>query len=167
MKKELGKSKVLTGALMMLLVAGGAGAGAIAKEKVAKKEIERHKMYAEKHLAIMKLFNQWMITKQEGKSIVDYLHKQDVKSVAIYGMSFVGERLYDELKDSDIEIAYAIDKNADAIYADVDILTPEDDLPEVDLIIVTAVYFYDEIEEMLQQITDCNISSFEDILYEI
>lgn len=151
----------------MASAALGLGAGVLVKNKVMKTTKSDDKMYAEKHLAILQLFNQWMRTKQEGKSIIDYLHKNDIKTVAIYGMSYVGERLYDELKDSDIEIKYAIDKNADGIYAEVDVLSPEEDLPEVDLIIVTAVYFYNEIEDMLSKVTDCHISSLEDILYEM
>ena len=164
--KRGGKSKLATGVLMVLSAAAGAGAGIAAKNKLTKKNSD-DALYARKHLAIMQLFNQWMITKQEGKSIVDYLHKNNVKTVAIYGMSYVGERLYDELKGSDITVKYAIDKNADKIYADVDVLTPEEELPEVDLIIVTATFFYDEIEEQLSEVTECAIASLEDILYEL
>ena len=82
-------------------------------------------------------------------------------------MSFVGQRLYEELKDSDIKVSYSIDKNAASIYADIDILDPNDVLPQTDAIVVTAVYFYNEIEEMLEKKTDAKILSFEDILYEI
>ena len=82
-------------------------------------------------------------------------------------MKELGERLYDELKDSDIKVLYAIDKNADAIYAEVDVLTPDDDLPEVDLIVVTPVHYFDEIEEMLADKVDCPVISIEDVVYEV
>ena len=39
------------------------------------------------------------------------------KEIAIYGMSYLGERLADELAGSDITVKYAIDRNADNIYA--------------------------------------------------
>lgn len=65
-------------------------------------------------------------------------------------MSFIGQRLYEELKDTGVEVVYGIDKNSDKIYADIDIVTPEDDLEEVDAIIVTAFYFFDEIEVFLE-----------------
>ena len=105
---------------MISVLSAIAGAGSVAVgvsmyEKHKLEEGEKWKQLADKHLALMQLFNQWMVTKQEGKSIVDYFHKESIKSIAIYGMSYVGERLYDELKDSDIEVKYAIDKNADGI----------------------------------------------------
>lgn len=62
---------------------------------------------------------------------------------------------------------YGIDKNADSIYADIDVLTVEDDLESVDVVVVTAITFFDEIEEKLSEKMDCPIISLEDILYEI
>ena len=82
-------------------------------------------------------------------------------------MNYVGQTLYEELKDSEIVVAYAIDKKADDIFVPVDILSPDDSLPEVDVIIVTAITFFDEIEELLIQKTDADIISMEDILYEV
>ena len=46
-------------------------------------------------------------------------------------------------------------------------MSPDDSLPEVDVIIVTAITFFDEIEELLIQKTDADIISMEDILYEV
>ena len=40
---------------------------------------------------------------------------------------------------------YAIDKNADGIYSDVEIVTPQEELKEVDAIVVTPVFYFDEI----------------------
>ena len=84
----------------------------------------------------------------------------------IYGMNYVGETLLSELANTNIQVKYAIDKNADNIYADVDILSPEDDFDNVDVVIVTPITFFDEIEETLSEKLDCPIISMEDILYE-
>ena len=82
-------------------------------------------------------------------------------------MSYVGETLIEELKGSNVEVAYGIDQNADSIYADVDIVTMEENLDEVDVIVVTAITFFDEIEEKLSGKVNCPIISLEDILYEV
>ena len=42
----------------------------------------------------------------------------------------------------------------------------EEELPEVDAVIVTAVYEYDEIEKMLADRVSCPVISLEEILYE-
>ena len=86
-------------------------------------------------------FDQWLRIRQEGKTLVDFFEKNDYKTVAIYGMKELGERLYDELENSGITVKYIIDKNADTIYADVDVLTPDDELEPVDVVVVTAIYY--------------------------
>ena len=112
-------------------------------------------------------FDQWLQIRQEGKTLVEYFTRNGFKTVAVYGMKELGERLCDELKGSDVTVRYAIDRNADTIYADVDVVTPEEELAEVDVIVVTAITYFDEIEEMLCEKVDCPIVSLEDILYEI
>ena len=48
-----------------------------------------------------------------------------------------------------------------------DVVTPEDFLEEVDVIVVTAIHYFDEIESMLGEKVDYPIISLEDIIYEI
>ena len=43
----------------------------------------------------------------------------------------------------------------------------EDTLDDVDAIVVTAVTFFDEIEDELHKKVNCPILSLEDILYEV
>ena len=82
-------------------------------------------------------------------------------------MSYAGEALLDELKDSKVKVVYGIDQNADSIYTDVDIVSADDDLEDVDAIVVTAITFFDEIEDKLSNKVSCPIISLEDILYEV
>ena len=157
--------KKLTWSLLSVL--GGAATSAVAVRKVTGKATEVQRNMSEKHLALFLMMNQWVAVKQEGKNLADYFDKQGYKSIAIYGMSYVGERLFEELKGSNIQVQYGIDENADNIYMDVDIVTMEDELKPVDAIIVTPIFFFDEIEEELSKKTDCPIISLEDVLYEV
>ena len=95
------------------------------------------------------------------------MEENNYKKVAIYGMSYAGERLLDDLKGTGIEVAYAIDQNAERMFADVEVVTVDDVLEPVDAVIVTAIYFFDEIEEKLSDLIDCPIVSLEDIVYEL
>ncbi len=147
-------------------IAGAAtGAGVMAKQVA--KETKKQKELADKHLALYLMMNQWVKVKQENKSIADYLEKNGYKEIAIYGMNYVGETLLNELAGSGVKVKYAIDRNADNIYTDVDIVAPEESMEKVDAVIVTPITFFDEIEEMLSATTDCPILSMEDILYEV
>ena len=145
-------------------VAGGV-AGGVAVSVKSNKEVKKWRDFSNKHLEMIKLYDQWFATKQEGKSVADYLKSEGIKTVAIYGMSFMGQRLYEELKDTDVEVKYGIDKNWNKIYADIDIVAPEDELEEVDAIIVTAFCFFNEIEESLVEKTDSRILSLDDLVY--
>lgn len=157
------RKATITGLATLIGIAAGAIAVKTADKKKDIRRIDKLKKMGE----FYNLLIQWMSLKQEGKSLVSYFKNNGYQKIAIYGMKELGERLYDELKDSEIEVKYVIDQNADAIYADVDVFTPEDELEEVDAIVVTAIHYFDEIEEILEQKADCPILSLEDIVYEI
>ena len=162
MKKGIiGVLSLLTGAAV------GAAAGAVSAGKNAGEKINSRQELADKHLALYLMMNQWVKIKQENKSIPEYLERNGYKEVAVYGMNYAGETLYNELDGSGVKVKYAIDRNADQKYADVDVISPEADLPDVDAIIVTAITFFDEIEEKLAEKISCPILSLEDILYEV
>lgn len=152
-------------ALTGTLVGAIAGAGAVAK--VTGESESKIKQLSDKHLELYLMMNQWVKIKQEGKNLDSYFEKYGYKKIAIYGMSYAGETLINELRDSGIEIAYGIDRNADSIYADVDVFSIEDTLENVDAVVVTAITFFDEIEEKISTKLDCPIVSLQDILYEM
>ena len=162
MKKGLGKVVSTLAGLAVGAAAGGIAAQTTSSKKI-KNLIDGHAKVHELYMA----FDQWLRIRQEGKSLVEYFEKNNFKTVAIYGMKELGERLYDELENSGIEVRYIIDRNADSIYADVDVVTPDDELEPVDVIVVTAIYYFDEIEDMLSEKVDYPVISLEDILYEV
>lgn len=131
------------------------------------RQIKYWRQNAEKSAQIMRLYDQWMFIHQDHKSAYDYFVEKGIKSIAIYGMDNVGERFYEELKDTDIKIAYAIDKKGGSINAEIKIVAPEDELERVDAIVVTAVYYFDEIFKNLSSKTDIPIISLEEILHEV
>lgn len=152
-------------AVLSSLVGAAAGAGAIGKKTMA--EIQRQKGLADKHLALYLMMNQWVKVKQENKSIAAYLEQNGYKEIAIYGMNYAGETLYSELEESEVKVKYAIDKNANQKYSEIDVISPEAELTNVDAVIVTAITFFDEIEEKLSEKMTCPILSLENILYEV
>lgn len=144
-------------------VAGAAGLGYLGNKQVAQKaeKVDKFKGY-------YNMLNQWLILKQEGKNLAEYFDTNGYKSIAIYGMGEMGNRLYDELKGTDIEVIYAVDKNAASTYSELDVIDPDEcDYEEVDCIVVTATFAFDEIEGKLEELVDFPIISLEDVVYEI
>ena len=108
--------------------------------------------------------NNWIKIEQENKNLSMYFKNMGYKTVAIYGMKEVGERLYQELKNSEVMVKYAIDQNAESIYADVDVYSLDDELPDVDVIVVTPTYYYNSILNNLKDKVKCPIISIDDVI---
>lgn len=156
--------KGLVGVTMAL---AGAGIGAVVAEKVMNKKVDKWQQMSDKHLDLFLMMNQWVHVKQKGKNLSEYFERNNYRNIAIYGMSYVGETLLDELKDFGICVKYGIDKRAGRISQEIDMVTMEDDLQEVDAVVVTVITFFNEIAEALEKKLDCPVLSLEDILYEL
>lgn len=141
------------------------GAGVVAKIKTDENNKLMNK--SNKHLALFLMMNEWVKLKQEGKNFVSYFVAQGWKRIAIYGMSYAGKTLIDELKGSDIEIVCAMDRNADAVIADINVVPIEDACKNVDCVVVTAITFFDEIKKVLVDKFDCPIISLDEILWDV
>lgn len=109
----------------------------------------------------------WFFLKQKGKTVCAYFEENGYGRIAVYGLSDLGKYLLEELAESSVEVAYGIDRRAEKLTTGNSVFTIEDSLPEVDAIIVTAVYFFDEIDAKLRQKVSCPVISLEDVLYTI
>ena len=150
-----------------LSVLFGTAIGAIAVKSVQAPKTIKRADHTQKMTEFYRLLIEWLRIKQEGKTLASFFRQNDYKTIAIYGMKELGERLYAELKDSEIQVKYIIDKNADTIYADIDVVEPENILEDVDVIVVTAIHYFDEIEMMLGEKVDYPVISLEDVIYEV
>lgn len=144
-------------------VAGAAAAG-IAVSNLQGKEIDKQTWRANKNASVIDALAKWVSILQQGKSVKDFFVENNYKTVAIYGYHYIGERLFDELSKNGIEVKYAIDQNRSGLRADIEVKKLEDDLEEVDAVIVTPIFSFNEIEDKLLEIFDCPIISFEEVL---
>lgn len=159
--------KMKKGVISAVSMLAGAMAGAVAIGKIETDRVSKAQNMSDKHLALFLMMNQWVKIKQEGKNLSTYFESNGYKRIAVYGMSFAGKTLVDELRDTEIEVVYGIDKKVDSIYADVDIVSADEPLEKVDAVVVTAITYFDEIEEKLSLRIDCPVVSLENILYEM
>lgn len=143
------------------------GIGVLIRSKLAQNKTNYWQKSADKYHKLFIMMNHWVNCKQDNKSISNYLKENGYKDIAIYGVGCVGETLVEELKDSDIHIAYGIDRSANVIHTNIDVYTLDEDLTCVDAIVVTAVTYYDEIKKELERKVNCPIISLDDILYNI
>lgn len=82
-------------------------------------------------------------------------------TVAIYGMGRLGRRLYDELKNM---VVYEIDRNKEAVYGNIPLKSPDEELPPVELIVITIERDIDEIRNALMQKTESKVITLRELL---
>ncbi len=145
----------------------GAAAGFAGSSYLGNKKVEQKAEKVDKFKGYYNMLNQWLILKQEGKTLEKYFLDNGYKTIAIYGMGEMGNRLYDELKGTSVEVKYAIDKNAASTYSELTVIDPDDDYEPVDAVIVSAIFAFDEIEGQLSGKLDCPVVSLEDVVYEV
>lgn len=80
----------------------------------------------------------WMKIRNKGLCISDFLRENKYFVIAIYGMGYIGECLYDELYGGDIKVSYGIDRLAIDFNKELPIFKLGDNLAEVDAIVVTV-----------------------------
>lgn len=129
--------------------------------------INKWKEQANKNRSLFLLMDQWVKIKQEGKRLENFFGRNNFKKIAIYGMSNVGKRLIKELKDSEIKIAYGIDKNAENICSEIKLVTINEELENVDAVVITLVNDFEDVREILLKKLRCPIIVIEDIVNEV
>lgn len=124
------------------------------------KKVNKYKKY-------YNITNQWLYHKNQGKNLAEYFEEKGYNNIAIYGMGELGCRLYEELKDTNITISYAIDKEANSKYTEIKVIDADQAFDKVDAIVVTAVFDFETIKEKLESKTDSPIISLDDIFYDL
>ncbi len=121
---------------------------------------------AAKMVVFYRIAIKWIRLLQLDKRLEEFFLDRGYKKIAIYGLREFGELLYLELRDSEVEVKYLIDQEADKIYIDADIKPqlPSAKIEDVDVIVVTAVTFMDQIREELKGKTNAEIISLATVI---
>ncbi|KAB1438651.1 hypothetical protein [Candidatus Galacturonibacter soehngenii] len=150
---------------MFCIISGGLGffLSNQLKDKIivsTEKQIDKFRLYYE-------VLNKWLKVEFDHYNIEDYFVERGYKTIAIYGMGELGNRLYERLDNSSIVVSYGIDRDPTLAFADLDILAfdEEERFEGVDCIVVSSVNAYDSIKKELRNKCDCDIISLEDVVY--
>lgn len=127
-------------------------------------EVKRLFIQGKKENILYQYMNRWLFLKQRGISLGSFFVSRGIQTIAIYGFHFMGQRLFDELKDSRVEVAYAIDRNPAMEDYNIPILSPDDTLKHVDAVVITPMWDFLEIKDNLSTKLDCPMISIEDVL---
>lgn len=158
--------------LLMPVVASGV-LGLFYKFKVDKSKLEiceKQNYLNHKYEQTLITYKKWIEAFQNNKTIADYLLENKYHKIAVYGFGRLGKQLYEELLISRIQVEYVIDRNRgieNKLDDGIGYYHPDDELPNVDLIIVTIPDEAKGIIDHLREKTECPIKSIDDLLFVI
>ena len=130
------------------------------KKSVAKSDAYKNKILSE-------IWRLWLALERKQVRIIDYLKKNGMSRVAIYGMGEIGQEVLVELEGSDVDVVCCIDKRVKIDYEErITVIKDIESIPEVDIIIVTPVLESDELADSLKR-KGFNALQLKNILYDL
>ena len=117
----------------------------------------------QKNEKIIKSYCFWV---RERKSYDKYLRSLGFENIVVYGAGYLGKSLISELKDSCVEVLYAVDEHPNGNISGVNVIEPDQMDGEADVVIVTAVNDFREIKDKLSKKICKPIISIEDLIYQ-
>lgn len=118
-----------------------------------------------RNAAMVKALDQWLRIKEDNKSLVSYFEKNGYKNIAIYGIGILGRHLITELEqDDNINIVYGIDRRKKESEYKFPIVWLDQELPKVDLIVVTVIHDYEPVSKDIHSQYSGKIVSLKEII---
>lgn len=96
--------------------------------------------------------------------ITEYLEKNQVVSLAVYGYGIIGKRLCKELQRLNVKVNYVCDKAEIPCEGEVEMVSHIEGCRPVDLMIVTPIFAYSQIATLLQKTAIKKVISVEQFL---
>lgn len=96
---------------------------------------------------------------------MQFLKEQEYKVIAVYGMGIYGHHLVRELRETEIQVLYAIDAKKMEPYFGTPIYQI-DKLPEKVDAVINTIFYDPSVELKLKTKLDCPIVSLEHVIFE-
>ncbi len=147
------------------LIAGGV-AGSLFWKKLYGSRYRTYRDRADKFDRFQRLMTKWCSLRQIDRNVSEFFSDRGIRSIAIYGMMTLGKCLERDLYGSEIDIKYAIDRNADNTYSDIIIHKPGEPLSYVDAVVVTDINAFDNVKKELSELNIGKAISLEEVINE-
>lgn len=148
-----------------MLAAAGLAGGFLIASYTKNESLYRMEVSLDKFTSYFHLFDQWMLLRKAQVSLSGLFLERGIHTIAIYGMGKMANHLVEELRDTDITVSYAIDRQKRVSEKQLEIYRIDESLPPVDAVVVTTVYDFEQIYRLLKKQGIDNIISLEDILF--
>lgn len=145
----------------------GATIASVVTYNIVKYFEPKEKESVDKFKSYYNMLSLWLESEEKGKPIDKLILEKGYKTIAIYGMGNIGNRLLRVLKDTEIKVEYVIDNYSVNSDKEIVMKSPDDILPEVDAIIVTVPFAFVEVKNKIEKRSGIPVVSMEHILFEV
>lgn len=113
------------------------------------------------------LLDRWMLLKEKNIALENYFIDNRFERIIIYGFAAIGKHLFEELRNTSIQVVCAIDRRDGLKYPGIEIisLTEAEKIPDVDAIVVTVIQDAEVIVRKLETVFDKPIVILENIIF--
>ena len=107
------------------------------------------------------ILDKWMKLEEAGYNVQNYFLNKKWNRIAIYGKGKIGMHLYNRLKNTDVHVEYFIDRSSNNCDKTIQVINPQEKLPDIDVVVVTPVMEFEQIKKSLQNSDIKNIISLD------
>ncbi len=109
----------------------------------------------------------WLKLKNRGIGLWQFFEKKQYINIAIYGLGYIGECVYDELRESMVTVKYGIDETAVDFKGELPVFQIQDELELVDVVVLTIAGDKDFYTGLIKEKLDCMVWSVSEILLDL
>lgn len=121
----------------------------------------------QKSVMFYQILTRWVGLKISGYSVAEWFIQHGYRRIAVYGYAELGELLCRELSEEGLGAVYVLDRKVrDTGNEKLPVFMPRRGLPDVDVVVVTAVYYFEEIKRELSGMGFRKIDSLRTIIEE-
>ncbi len=121
----------------------------------------------QKSIMFYQILTRWVELKICGHSVAEWFIQRGYRRIAVYGYAELGMLLCRELSEEGLDVVYVLDRKVKNTGEErLPVFVPRRGLPKVDVIVVTAVYYFEEIKKGLSGIGFQKIDSLRKIIEE-
>lgn len=119
-----------------------------------------------KYKILFELLGLWNIKEEKGYKFGSRIDKNECRTIGIYGVGVLGKKLVNVLCSEGFECVL-IDSNASVQFENKHVFSINEILPAMDLLIVTPITYFDEIEKSMSGKVNCPIVSLKKVIEEL
>lgn len=101
---------------------------------------------------------------ENGIMFTDVLPIRKESRIAVYGNGNIGKHVIRELFKEEVNVCCIIDRiSCTSTFENIPIFSPEDDLPSMDIVLVTVVDEYEDVKQKLLSKLECPIINLAEV----